>query len=292
MSVLDVGASLERVSRHATVDELCALLDRDGAVVIEQMWSADVLAAINAEIDVLSAQTAPGSKYGEVEGGHHGSNTRRINHLVALSPTFRERMITDPLIHAVARARLTAFTDSFWLSAAQVIEIGPGNAMQPLHRDMETVPAFRQYGPDGPEVMVNFLSALNDFTPENGATRIIPRSNHWPDYSRVDRRDREGRTIPADLRAGDAVLMSGKIVHGGGANVTTDQWRRGLAMSFCPGFIVPEEAHPFFVPMEIVRTLPPEVQHVLGFRSFHARVAGGGSLWQDGYDELGDHLGL
>jgi hypothetical protein len=38
--------------------------------------------------------------------------------------------------------------------------------------------------------------------------------------------------------------------------------------------------------------LPPEVQHVLGFRSFHARVAGGGSLWQDGYDELGDHLGL
>jgi ectoine hydroxylase-related dioxygenase (phytanoyl-CoA dioxygenase family) len=292
MTMLEAGTSLERISRDTDLSEICALLDRDGAVVIERMWSDDIVEAFNAEVDVLAAKTAPGSKYGEVDGGHHGENTRRINDLIVDSPTFRERMITDPLVHTVARARLTAWSDSYWLSAAQVIEIGPGNPMQPLHRDLEIVPAFRQYGPDGPEIMVNFLSALNDFTPENGATRIIPWSNRWPDYDDVDRHDESQRTIPADLRAGDAVLMSGKIIHGGGANVTNDQYRRGLAMSFCPGFIVPEQAHPLLIPIELARTLPPEIQQVLGFRSFHQRGAEGGSLWQDGYDELADHFGL
>ena len=60
------------------------------------------------------------------------------------------------------------------MTTAQVIEIGPGNAAQMLHRDLENWFPFIAMGPAGPEVTVNFLIALTDFTEENGATRVIP----------------------------------------------------------------------------------------------------------------------
>ena len=278
--------------RETAIEEILEHVERDGAVIIEQLLSPDIVTAFNAEVDEIVAATRPGSRYGEADGGHHGANTKRVSGLTSLSRTFRERILNDPLVLGVSRAVMTRLSDSYWMSAAQLIEIGPGNAPQPLHRDMETFPVFRAAGPDGPEVMCNFLTALTDFTAANGATRIIPGSNRWPDFERINRRESEPLTIRAEMRAGDSVFMSGKIVHGGGANTTADEYRRGLALSFCPGFLVPEEAHPFFVPMEVVRTLAPEVQQLLGFRSFHNRVQHGGSLWQDGYDELGDFLGL
>ena len=34
-------------------------------------------------------------------------------------------------------------------------------------------------------------------------------------------------TIAAEMDAGDALLFSGKVIHGGGANVTKNERRRG-----------------------------------------------------------------
>ena len=47
------------------------------------------------------------------------------------------------------------------------------------------------------------------------------------------------------MKAGDVLLYSGKTAHGGGANLTTDQYRRGVAFAFNPGFLTGEEAYPF-----------------------------------------------
>lgn len=77
------------------------------------------------------------------------------------------------------------------------------------------------------------MIAFTDYTEENGATRIIPGSNHWEDFE--DRGTPE-QTIAARMKAGDVLLYSGKTAHGGGANLTTDQYRRGVAFAFNPGF--------------------------------------------------------
>ena len=108
------------------------------------------------------------------------------------------------------------------------------------------------------------MIAFTDYTEENGATRIIPGSNHWEDFE--DRGTPE-QTIAARMKAGDVLLYSGKTAHGGGANLTTDQYRRGVAFAFNPGFLTGEEAYPFLVSMDIVRQLSPRVQRLLGFRS-------------------------
>ena len=110
-------------------------------------------------------------------------------------------------------------------------------------------------GPSADNVTINFLTALCDFTEEKGATRVIPASNHWDDFNEMGSHE---DTIPALLNAGDVLLIDGKVVHGGGANTTTDQYRRAMAWSFTIGWLASEEAHAFVVPMDLVKTLPAE----------------------------------
>jgi hypothetical protein len=65
-----------------------------------------------------------------------------------------------------------------------------------------------------------------------------------------------------------------------------------IATAFCPGFLVPEEAYPFVVPMEVVRTMSPRLQQMIGFRSIHQHEPRGGSLWQYNYEDISLFLGL
>jgi len=71
------------------------------------------------------------------------------------------------------------------VGAAQVIQIGPGNKAQVLHGDQGQYPIFNLLSSKVPEATINFLIALTDFTEENGATRIIPGSYMWEDYSNI-----------------------------------------------------------------------------------------------------------
>jgi ectoine hydroxylase-related dioxygenase (phytanoyl-CoA dioxygenase family) len=168
-----------------------------------------------------------------------------------------------------------------------VIEIGPGNDAQMLHRDLENWYPFIGMGKTGPEVVLNFLIAFTDFTEENGATRVIPGSNHWDDFE--DRGTPE-QTIAAVMKAGDALFFSGKTVHGGGANRTESEYRRAVAFALNPGFLTGEEAYAFTVELETAKSLSPRVQRLLGFRSQYP--TGSPGLWQVDYADLGDYLGL
>jgi ectoine hydroxylase-related dioxygenase (phytanoyl-CoA dioxygenase family) len=173
------------------------------------------------------------------------------------------------------------------MGAAQVIQIGPGNKAQALHRDQGQYPIFNLLGAKAPEATINFLIALTDFTEENGATRVIPGSHRWEDYSDVGSPD---QTIPATMKAGDAILLSGKTVHGGGANKTKDEQRRGLAFTLQCSYLTPEEANPFIISLDIIKQLSPRAQRILGFRSQFPKSSPG--LWQSDYSEIADVIGL
>ena len=188
---------------------------------------------------------------------------------------------------AIADAMFLEESGSYWLTTAQIIQIGPGNPAQVLHRDLEQFHPFIGMGPAGPEVIINFMIALTDYTDENGATRVIPGSNRWADYE--DRGQPED-TVPAVMDAGDVFFFSGKTAHGGGANVTKDQYRRGVAFAFQPGYLVPEEAYPFLIDMELAKSLSPRAQALLGFRSQYPKGSPG--VWQVDYSELADYLNL
>ncbi|MEV7566560.1 phytanoyl-CoA dioxygenase family protein [Streptomyces tanashiensis] len=280
--------ALTSVANDTPTEEILDIVTRDGGVVIKGFLTQEQIVRFNAEIEQPLRALSPGSTHeDEIVAAFHGSNTKRLTNLVTHSATFRSEVIDHPLVHEISDQVFLQESGTYWMTTAQVIEIGPGNKAQMLHRDLENWFPFIGMGPGGPEVTINFLVALTDFTEENGATRVIPGSNHWSDFE--DRGTPE-QTIPAVMNAGDVLLISGKTAHGGGANRTGDEYRRGLAFTFNAGFLTGEEAYPFLVDRDLAKTLSPRVQRMLGFRSQYP--TGSPGLWQVDYADLGDHLGL
>ncbi|MEU7051350.1 phytanoyl-CoA dioxygenase family protein [Streptomyces eurythermus] len=288
MTTQEKAQTLTSVTNDTPTEEILEIVTRDGGVIIKNFLTREQITRFNAEIEQPLRALAPGSTHeDEIVAAFHGSNTKRLTNLVTHSATFRSEVIDHPLVHEISDLVFLQESGTYWMTTAQVIEIGPGNKAQMLHRDLENWFPFISMGPGGPEVTINFLVALTDFTEENGATRVIPGSNHWSDF---EDRGAPEQTIPAVMNAGDVLLISGKTAHGGGANQTGDEYRRGLAFTFNAGFLTGEEAYPFLVDRELAKTLSPRVQRMLGFRSQYP--TGSPGLWQVDYADLGDHLGL
>jgi len=280
--------SLPIATRATPAQEIALLSDQAGAVIIRNFMTPDQVARLNAELDEPLADLDAGSKHDhELIAAFHGRQTKRLTNLVTHSKTFREEILNDDLFHELGRVLYEPECGDWWLTTAQLIEIGPGNVAQMLHRDMMQYQPFVAMNKHAPRAITNLMLALTDFTEENGATRLIPGSQDWDDFEDMGTPD---MTIPALLNAGDAVLFGGKVVHGGGANISFDDFRRGLTIPMQASIITPEEAYPLIVPLELARTLSPRVQKILGFRSQYP--TGSPGLWQHNYADLADYLQL
>jgi hypothetical protein len=75
-------------------------------------------------------------------------------------------------------------------------------------------------------------------------------------------------------------LALGSVLHGGGANVTEDQTRVGLAFGYTLGWLRQEENQYLAVPPEVAKGLPIELQRLIGYCE-HAPLLG----WTEGQDD-------
>src|SRR5947209_8149887 len=148
----------------ATDQELLARvladLDRDGYAVVESLLSADEAAAVRTGLRAVLDATPIG------RNDFEGFSTRRIYALFAKTRAF-DALALHPLLLQVLDSVLGP---SYQLSAPTGIEIGPGEKPQFLHTDDGIYPLPRPH----PEVVLNSMWALDDFTEENGATRVVP----------------------------------------------------------------------------------------------------------------------
>ena len=92
----------------------------------------------------------------------------------------------------------------------------------------------------------------------------------WSDVPRPD----PDQIAYAEMPAGAAVIYTGGVLHGGGAN-TTEVPRRGAHLSYCVGWLRTEENNYLAVPPELAATLPRQAQEVLGYAT-HERISRGG----------------
>jgi ectoine hydroxylase-related dioxygenase (phytanoyl-CoA dioxygenase family) len=102
--------------------------------------------------------------------------------------------------------------------------------------------------------------ALDDFTAANGATRVVPGSHRWTDRRPVD----PDETVTVTMPAGSVLFILGTLWHGGGAN-HTDGTRLGVLLEYAAGWLRPQENHLLAVPTDVVRTVPPRLQELLGY---------------------------
>ena len=199
-------------------------------------------------------------------GSHRGRNdfegfeTERVYTLVARAKVF-EDLATEPRLMAL----LSRFLEgNFLLSATHAINLKPGETVQSIHED----DGFYRQPRSAPAVGYSVIGAVDAFTAANGATEVIPGSHLW-DEQEVQRRKAEPGgleqyLVPMEIPAGAAFIFPGKLLHRGGAN-RTDKPRLAFTNQYCAGWARPQENFFLSVPKEVVRTLSPRAQALLGY---------------------------
>ena len=66
------------------------------------------------------------------------------------------------------------------------------------------------------------------------------------------------------MSRGSVVIYSGSVYHGGGANQTEHE-RVGVNLTYCLGWLRQEENQYLACPPEIARTLPKDLQRLMGY---------------------------
>ena len=221
----------------------------DGAAILTGVLSQD-------ELDTVCAELAPHIERTPFGDDFTGRQTQRTGALVARCPTVRPLVMNRCILDA-AKAFLAPFTERIILHLTQTIHILPTQCNQPLHRDRL---AWGTHIPRSIEPQFNTIWALTDFTAENGATRVVPGSNHWEWEQRAE----PDEILQAEMKAGSVLLYSGSVIHSGGEN-RSDGPRLGLNITYCLGWLRQEENQYLSCPPHIARDLDPELQELLGY---------------------------
>lgn len=172
--------------------------------------------------------------------------------LIRRDPLFREAL-QEPEIVAIAEALLgkDCILHSFESRSAL-----PGGGQQSLHRDMPFV--------QGIALSLNVVWMLDDFTEENGATRVVPGS-----HLRVEGPERD-RVYPDEVLAvapaGSLVAFNTMTWHGGGPN-HTDRIRRGFHVHYCRSWVKPQRDHVRSMDAASLLDATPLLIRLLGYHS-------------------------
>jgi ectoine hydroxylase-related dioxygenase (phytanoyl-CoA dioxygenase family) len=242
---------IQHFAAEASIDEIHAVLERDGALIIDGLASHEQVDAVMAEMQPHIDATAVGGD------NFTGKNTRRSGALIARSPSSHE-LIQHPTILGVTE-KLLHKAQSFQIHLTQTIAISPGSPSQSIHRD-EWAFDFFEF-PSDYHVQCNTIWAMTDFTEENGATRLIPGSQADP----IDLGRKHEESVPAEMTKGSCLLYTGKVYHGGGAN-DSDDVRVGLNLTYNVGWLRQEENQYLSVPADVAAELPDELLRLMGYR--------------------------
>jgi hypothetical protein len=242
---------IKHLPASASADEICAALGDDGCVVVDSVVRPEVMDEVARELRPFAENTPLGPD------DFSGRRTRRTGGLIARSPKSRE-LVMHPVVLG-ATGKMLGHATSFQLHLTQIISIGPGEPAQTIHRDQWAFDFFPF--PRGYEVQCNTIWAMTDFTAENGATRVIPGSNHFDDKLRFTEADTE----PAEMSKGSVLFYTGSIYHGGGAN-RSKEIRTGINITYNVSWLRQEENQYLSVPLEIARTLPVDLLRLMGYR--------------------------
>jgi ectoine hydroxylase-related dioxygenase (phytanoyl-CoA dioxygenase family) len=243
---MDLPRLRSTASGEAVADALAAA----GCAVVERMAPPGLLARVVDELRPWVEATPCGSD------DFSGRRTRRTGALIARSPAARELVMHPLVLDAVGR--MLGHATSYQLHLTQLIEVGPGEPAQPVHRDQWAFDFFPF--PSGYEVQCNTIWAIDDFREENGATRLVPGSQRAADKLAF----RDADTVPAVMPAGSILFYTGALYHGAGAN-RSSAVRRGINVTYNVSWLRQEENQYLAVPQDVARTLPEPLLRLMGY---------------------------
>jgi ectoine hydroxylase-related dioxygenase (phytanoyl-CoA dioxygenase family) len=227
-------------------------LDEQGFAVFRNFLDPAMLAALRNHVEYLFEQ----------EGENAGNElrqepfARRLANLVDKGEIFRKVFASPPVLDAVAHV----LGPRFKLSSLNARSADPfSSEAQPLHCDAGSLPDGHGY------CVCNTIWLLDDFTPDNGATRVVPGSHKWgllPQKALSDASAPHPDEILVLAPAGSVVVMNTHAWHGGTAN-RTGRPRRALHSFYCRWDQPQQQYQKRLLRPATQATLTPELRRLL-----------------------------
>jgi ectoine hydroxylase-related dioxygenase (phytanoyl-CoA dioxygenase family) len=189
-------------------DEHRRQLDERSFVVLEHFMSAVFLEEARAQLEAVFA--AEGDKAGSEF--RQEQDTQRLANLVDKGEVFRRIIAMPEVLEYVA----AVIPGEFKLSSLNARAPNPRTDwVQPLHCDTGSLPDEKG------NTICNVIWMLDDFTAENGATRLVPGSHKWgklPEDVMEDPMAAHPDEILLLAPAGSVAVVNTHAWHGGTAN--------------------------------------------------------------------------
>ena len=218
---MDIATALAELGADKPVDdETRERLDRDGYAPIPDVLGPAQLEAIRARTAELSEQEGPKAGL-EV---HQEAGTDRLADLVNKGEIF-EIFFTDPRVLAAVAHVLDGDLKLSSLNSRSAL---PGRGHQGLHADWGKPDLSAGFQ------VCNSIWLLDDFTAENGATRVVPgthRSGQIPADVVADPAAPHPDEVQLLAPAGTVVIFNSHLWHGGTLN-HSDAPRRAVHSYF------------------------------------------------------------
>lgn len=227
-------------------------LDTLGYIVVPDVLDWQTLQTVRDRVEELYQEEGEnaGSEFRKEPG------SRRLANLVDKGEIF-ERLVAVPAVLSLVRHVLG---DRFKLSSFNARSANPFNAEgQPLHCDAAAVPDEQGYW------VCNTIWLLDDFTRDNGATRVVPGSHQWrmlPKDALADPLAAHPEEVLVTGTAGSVVVMNTHAWHGGTANRTTGH-RRALHAFYCRSDKPQQQYQKRLLRPETEARLSPELRNLL-----------------------------
>jgi hypothetical protein len=182
-------------------------LDELGYLVFPGLMSPDLLNALRQRVEELFTLEGAlsGSEFKQEPGA------RRLANLVNKGRIFEDTIVVPAILECMAHV----LGPKFKLSSVNVRSTNPHtDADQPMHCDSAALPDAGGYS------VCNSVWMLDDFTPENGATRMVPGSHLWRRLPPLEMYEAHPQQQLVTGKAGTVAVMNAHMWHGGTANRT------------------------------------------------------------------------
>jgi ectoine hydroxylase-related dioxygenase (phytanoyl-CoA dioxygenase family) len=261
---------IPRLRRTDSIESVLEGLDDAGAVIIEQLIN-------DAEVEAIARELRPHVEAADPNMEHINDvlatffeGVRSVTGLAGKSATFVEAVLLDPLLLSAVDAIVGPNCASYNVNVAQLMVREAGARRQWLHRDQDV---WSFLPTPHLEVELSSVTALVDFTRENGATVVAPGSHRWG----PGRQPEDHELAYAEMPAGAAVIYRGSTIHAGGTNRSASS-RPGIHLSYVAGWLRSEENNTLATPPDVARNLPRRAQELIGYDIHDATSVGGGFL--------------
>jgi ectoine hydroxylase-related dioxygenase (phytanoyl-CoA dioxygenase family) len=227
-------------------------LDERGYVLLEHFMSPQLLAELRERLHALY----------EDEGDRAGHEFRqephahRLANLVNKGDVFGRAIAMPGLLERVRHV----LGPDIKLSSLNARSADPHSSDgQPLHVDMAALPDERGYW------VCNTVWLIDDFTPDNGATRVVPGSHRWgnrPQDVLADPMAPHPDEVLVLGPAGSVVIMNSHVWHGGTANRTSTP-RMAMHAFFCRRDKPQQQYQKALLSPEVQASLPAALRDLL-----------------------------